>query len=465
MKRVPNLTLRVIGAGDVARHLYRWNPGPALRRAGFRGADLWTGGPALTLAEWRALGFEAPAFDGLRQKIGRAEPMGPAEAAKAAKAMTLAARETIARRRAGEATPRHAHAVISPAARRLTLAALVADFLAAKEKTLPAKTIANYRSHLKPVLAAWGDEIPAVLTKDRLDDLHAALAPRGDHAAYKTVKTLQTALIWAAGRDRWRGGVMPLPENYLRLGLRKPAARLRIATAEEGDALLLAFDDPHGAASCALPQHRGEARALAAGLRPRRSMGDALVMMLWTCARVGDALSLAPDNLSARGGGDWLTYRQAKTGAAVTLPVVGALKDRLPDIIARRRVVARAHGREAASADPLILSEETGEGYRSLRPSGIEDHRAFNDLWNAYRALAALAVPSLADFRPQDGRDTAVTRLLDAGGSLAEIASWHGSSVEAVIGLQKHYMRIDPHHAARAGVALGDWAKREGVKV
>ncbi len=464
MKRVPNLTLRVIGNETAARHLYRWNPGPALRAAGFKGADLWTGGPALAREEWRALGFDAPAADALRLKIGRAEPMGPAEAAKTAKALTLAAREGVARRRAGETPPTHAHAVISPA-RRLTLAALIADFMAAKEKTLPAKTLVNYRSHLAPVLKAWGDELPAVLTKDRLDDLHQALAARGPHAAYKTVKTLQTALIWAAGRDRWRGGAMPLPENYLRIGLRKPAARLRIATPDEGDALLLAFDDPLSAALCAPAADRKTAAALAGGLRPRRSMGDALVMMLWTAARVGDALSLTPANLVTRDGADWISYRQAKTGAGVVLPVVGALKQRLPDMLARRAIVAREHRAPLTDDLPLILSEETGAGYRSVRPSGVEDHRAFNNLWIAYRALAALSVPSLADFRPQDGRDTAVTRLLDAGGSLAEIASWHGSSVEAVIGLQKHYLRIDDRHAKSAGAALGEWAKREGVKV
>lgn len=465
-KKTPNLTLRIVAGA----HLYRWNPGPALRAGGFKGVDLWADGPALTLADWRALGFETAVDDTLRLKSPRALPLAPKGAARLAAALTAAARETLERRRSGAADPAGPARPAARGSNRLTLARLFDDFLDAKAKTLPAKTIVNYRSHLAPILKAWGDECPAVLTKEIILDIRDTLAGRGDHAAYKAVKTLQTALIWAAGRDRWRGGVMPAPEAYLRLGLAKPTPRLRVATPEEIDALILAFTDPH--VIYAMKNVPAGQRTL----RPRPSLADALVAMLWTAARVGDALDLHDGHLRQEGGRDWLLYRQAKTRALVSIPVVGALKDRLPDMMARRRIVWRMRDMAAPETRaPLIVSEEDGAPYRRARPSGLVDHRPFNDLWLEYRALAARIEPSLngegldpmgepwLDFRPQDCRDTACTRLLDAGADLAEIASWHGSSVENVIRLIRHYVAIAPKHAAAAGDKLEAFRKKGGI--
>lgn len=466
-KKTPNLTLRVVAGA----HLYRWNPGPALRAGGFKGVDLWADGPALTLADWRAIGFETAVDDTLRMKSPRGAPLAPKGAARLAMAMTAAARDTMERRRNGApSAPVEKINMPARASNRLTLDRLIRDFLDAKEKTLPAKTIGNYRSHLAPILKSWGDECPAVLTKEIILDIADTLAGRGDHAAYKAVKTLQTALIWAAGRDRWHAGVMPRPEAYLRLGLSKPAPRLRVATPEEIDALMLAFTDPH------VIYAMKNVPAAARTLRPRPSLADALVAMLWTAARVGDALDLHEGHLRREGGRDWLVYRQQKTRALVSIPVVGALKDRLPDMIVRRRIVWRARDMTAPETHaPLIIAEDDGLPYRRVRPSGISDHRPFNDLWLEYRALAALIEPSLAgkgldpmgepwlDFRPQDCRDTACTRLLDAGAVLAEIASWHGSSVENVIRLIRHYVAIAPKHAASAGDKLEAFTKKGGI--
>lgn len=465
--KTPNLTLRIVGGV----HLYRWNPGPALRAGGFRGVDFWADGPALTLADWRALGFETAVDDALRLKSPRGAPLPPKGAARLAAAMTAAARDVMERRRHGAASgPAGKTASPSRAANRATIDRLIRDFLDAKAKTLPVKTIVNYRSHLAPILKAWGDECPAVLTKEIILDIRDTLAGRGDHAAYKAVKTLQTALIWAAGRDRWRGGVMPAPEAYLRLGLSKPAPRLRVATPEEIDALILAFTDPH--VIYAMKNTPVAQRTLT----PRPSLADALVAMLWTAARVGDALDLHDGHLRREGGRDWLLYRQAKTRALVSIPVVGALKDRLPDMMARRRIVWRMRDMTAPESHaPLIVAEDDGLPYRRARPSGLVDHRPFNDLWLEYRAVAALIEPSLAgggvdplgepwlDFRPQDCRDTACTRLLDAGADLAEIASWHGSSVENVIRLIRHYVAIAPKHAAAAGDKLEAFRKKVGI--
>lgn len=469
-KKTPNLTLRLVADA----HLYRWNPGPALRAAGFRGVDLWADGPALTLADWRALGFAGAVTDALRLKSPRGRAMPPKDAARCAGLLTAAAREALARRRAGEPSipgeKINTGGHLTSASRRATLDRLIRDFLDAKAKTLPVKTIVNYRSHLAPIIEAWGDEIPAALTKEAMLDITETLAERGPHAAYKAVKTLQTALIWAAGRDRWKGGVMPAPEAYLRLGIAKPRPRLRVATPEEADAMMLAVTDPHRIYAMK------NVPAAARTLRPRPSLADALAALLWTAARVGDALSLHDGNIRTGEGRDWIVYRQEKTGLVTSIPVIGALKDRLPDMTARRLIVWRKLDMTPPEqAAPLIVSEEDGLSYRRARPSGLVDHRPFNDLWLQYRALAARLEPSLEgkgrdplgepwlDFRPQDCRDTACTRLLDAGCELPEIAAWHGSSVENVIRLIRHYVAIAPKHAATAGDKLEAYRKKGGI--
>ncbi|MDX2237188.1 MAG: hypothetical protein NW203_06455, partial [Hyphomonadaceae bacterium] len=306
-KHAPNLSMRLVGPADAKIHLYRWSPGPALRAGGFKGLDLWTDGPALSLADWRAAGFAAPASDELRAKGPRARPMGPTPAARVAAALTDAARAALANARMTPQPRRSAIRRAAPA--RFTLARLLDDFLAAKAKTLPAKTLVNYRSHLVPVRAIAGDELAAALTKDLILDMHEALEPRGAHAAYKAIQTLRTALIWAHGRGEWRGGAMPAREDYTMLGLSKPAPRLRVGTPEEMDALRLAFDDPH--AIYAMTQAPAHERTLA----PRLSGGDALIMLLWTAARVGDGLAMHEGHLRSESGADWLAYRQAKTGA------------------------------------------------------------------------------------------------------------------------------------------------------
>lgn len=475
-RKVPNLTWRVIGAGDDRAHLGRWNPGPAIRGAGFKGVDLWAPpGPALTLEDWAGLGFSAPVTDELRLKAGaRSTPMKPAAAERAAKALTNAARDQMARKTLTDPAP----ARIAPSRARFTLNRLLDEFIADKERSLTAKAMVNYRSHLAPVRDWAGEEIPAALTKELLiERFEKFRVKHGHHGAYKAIATLRTALIWAAGRERWRGPVMPLREDYLNLGLTKPGARLRIATPEEAGWLLAAFDDPHHLyAKAGTPM--GE-RVLA----PRPSAGDAFTALLWTAARVNDGLSFHDGNLGPRDGGLWLTYRPQKTRkrqpAPLPIPVVGTFAERLPAMQARRNAVWKAHGLATdapAYHRPLIVNEDDGQPYwREREASGVRDHRPFNEIWNDYRALAAKFAPSLAgegldplgepwlDFRPQDCRDTAVTRLMSAGCDLAQIASWHGSSVDNVIKLARHYIQIAPDHAAAAGEKLEKWTREQGM--
>ncbi|MEL7488922.1 MAG: hypothetical protein AAGJ87_17125, partial [Pseudomonadota bacterium] len=235
-----------------------------------------------------------------------------------------------------------------------------------------------------------------------------------------------------------------------------------VGLAEELDALLVAFDDPAAIyAACETP--RADRTAA-----PRPSGGDALMLLLWTAARVNDALSFTERAYN----GETLIYRQTKTRRVVEVPVLGPLADRLPAMQRRRR----AQWGDAAP-DELVVNEDDGAPYWRLTAKGVRYHRPFNDLWRERRTLAGLIAPSLVGdgvdrlgdplpaFNAQDCRDTAVTRLMEAGCDIFQIASWHGSDPKDILDLVKHYIAIGPDKAREAGDKLIAHARENGISV
>lgn len=459
--KTPNLTARTVIAGGEEVVLYRWNPGPALRRAGFKGVDLWADGPAMTAAEIAAKGFDAARFS-LRHRGRRPMALGPA--AKLARQLTAAARG-----RTSEA--RNADASAPPIVRRRALktADLIDDYLKALAAAVAAgetapKTAANYRAYAKSVREWIGAEAPAALTKETATVwLRAVKAKRGEHAALKSGAMLTRIFKWAEARDKW-ASLLPLdPRAYREFGLTKPAARLRVALPEEVETLLMAFDNP-AALYAASETPLGERT-----LTPAPSMGDALVAMLWSAARVGDALSFREAHFAS----GRLVYRQAKTGRICNLPVIEALAARLPAMRARA-----AATRKDGEGDALIVNEEDGLPYwRARAKTALRDHRPYNARWTAYRALAGKKTPSLIGegenalgerwtaFNAQDCRDTAVSRLALATDSIVELASWHGSDPEEIARLARHYIAVDPAHATRAGEKLAALCRQMEIAV
>ena len=469
-KSAPNLTMRVVGD----QHLYRWNIGPALRAAGFRAVDLWAGpGPALTIENWRALGFDHHVVPALAQKIRPAaanKAMPLPEARRAAGALNEAARQVMSGTRETPAAP--AARPVRP--RMITVADVLDAHYAGRTSPtdgsppIAPNTARKYRSAIRTLKEWIGDEPPRIITKDFLAQrFWKWKAERGHDMALLVVKHMCAALAWCAGRPPFVQPVMPPPEAYTNLRLKKTAGRRRIALPDETAALLLAFDDP-----AALYDELGTPLADRT-LSPAPSMGDALITLLWTCARVSDGLRVRRSHLVHPDGKAMLRFRLAKNSwreeKLVMVPLLGPLADRWPSMAARSAAYR-------LNEDWLIIDERHAEHYIRQRREGGDDLQRFDNRWRAHRALAGQKVPSLIGegidplgrpwtaFRAQDTRDTAATRIYRAtGGDLEALSLYHGSSPAALVDLMRHYVEIDPTDALGVGRQLEAYAKSHDI--
>lgn len=471
--KIQNLTWRQVGTGQHEQHLARWNPGPKLRSYGFRAVDLWAGpGTPLTAESWSKAGFVVAPAVSIAEKITPARlnvAMAPDQARKAATALNKAVREQID----GLASARPAEPATA-APHPLTLNALFDDFLDAKRGQIAPKTYETYCSALNYSRRWIGDDPPCVLDKAMLEDFFGRLKTgRGHHTAHKALSTLQTALGWAHGRAPWVGPIMPEMATYKSLGLPAPRGRLRVALPEETDALFLAMEDP-GRIYDALDTPAGERI-----LTPKPSMADALVTLLWTCLRVGDALTLKDEHITDQLVADqtMIVYRPAKNNhgdrhKVVTIPLMGPLAPRLRLARARRAGLTLAPDH----TQYLIVDEDRKRPYVRWT-KGQQKHTNFNIEWNRRIDLAGQVCPSLLGhgtnplnepwtrFRPQDCRDTAVTRIWEATGRLEDVALYHGSTPKDLVKLAQHYIQINPMAATRVGRELEQYANQNGISV
>lgn len=443
--RTPNLSARLVGRGDDKHVLWRWNIGPALRKRGFRAIDMWADGAAFSLADSAAHGFDqlVPA----RHKGHR--PMAHRDAAALARHLTKMAKDQ-ARSAVAESAER-----AQKAFHVRTMADLIGDYTAWAHRrietgNLSPKTFATYKSAMRTIDRWFANECPAGFRGHIIEEWHEELGQTiGPHGARATSAMLLRLLRWAGRRDDWIA-FLPDTRQLTGLNLKRPGGRLRVGTPDEMAALLTAFDAEEPA------------------------MGDALVLLLWTCMRVHDALTVTPRAFE----NDTLVYRQGKTGTVLTIPLRHTLAARLPAMMARQRDTLKASRRDNDVRDfPLILAPDGRPYARQGQGSGISYHRPFNDRWNTLRAIAALSCPSLDGhglnrlgepwlaFRPQDTRDTSATRLSQAGCTDDQVASWHGSDAKTIRQLHQHYIDLCPVTAGAAGDKLEDFARKTGMVV
>lgn len=462
-KKTPYLTSRIIQLKDKSEsQIFRWNVGPHLRKNGFKSFDLWADGPIFSVEDWRDHGFDQ-AYGIVRKK--GLTPLTYAAAALLCRNLTSWARAQAGAKRGFEAVS--SIRGIAPRPQKKLTEHLIDDY--AKDiarqirmGALSAKTGQQYSVDLRKAAKIFGPVAPHSITKDLLRTYHATIAEKqGAHAATKAAAMMTRLFAWAEGDEKWRH-LIPASTVYRNLGLAKPEARLRIGSADEMQTLLRAFDHP------ALIYAELETPQAERLLMPAPSMGDALIAMLWSCARVNDVLSFQWPAIE----GGRLVYRQQKTGRIVDVPVMAGLAERLPAM--RRRSDAL---RRNQADNTMIVSEIDGSPYWRRRASGVKDHRPFNDRWAAHRELAGKICPSLIGagknrlgashvaFNAQDCRDTAVTRLALAGATMAEIAAWHGSSVEVIVTLCRAYLAVGAEHADAGAEKLSAWAHRQGVVV
>jgi integrase len=372
----------------------RFSPGPAPRALGFAGEDLRHGknGPWFSLRECED--WARARTKQIAEK--RAEPI------------------------LGSKSPRTKRA---PARRRaeddFTLDDLFEELFASKHFRAKAPaTRRDYRlkarafASFAPALA----DVPAgVLTPQTIVTLHEQLWEAKGHAmANGMIAVLRLAYSLAIQRGKGRIAVNPCRD--LRLPTPKP--RLRCASRAEIDALIAAADE----------------------IEP--SVGDAILLALYTGQRQGDVLALTEQGVED----GRIKLRQRKTGARVSVFA-------LPRLVARLAAIRERNRAAGVVAATIVAHPRTHRQW---------DATNFRHRFAEVRFEAQELCHSLEDFHFADLRDTAVTWLHNAGCTITEIASVTGHSEKSVYTVLKHYLVIDETTNDRAMGKLGAWLEKEG---
>lgn len=290
----------------------------------------------------------------------------------------------------------------------------------------------------------FAGKLVASIGVPELNDFYLYLkTARGHHMALAGIAAFSAAWTWGKKSTFWRLG--PNPRHEIEFD--RPDGRIVIFEADELSALIRAAD--------VLP-----ARTLPDGtVLTRKSVGDAIMLGLFTGQRQRDRLALADDGLlDGR-----RMFRQSKTKMVVEIKETPWLAARLADAHRRVSQLKLQLGlRERPQT--IVVDEATGREY-----DGTTYRHVFADV----RALAikgsneyGLApCPSLEGKRDQDLRDTCVTLLYRAGCNLQEIADITGHTYKAVQTIVKHYLARSREGADRAIDKLVDFMQREGIAV
>ncbi|MGO8401359.1 tyrosine-type recombinase/integrase [Rhizobium ruizarguesonis] len=288
--------------------------------------------------------------------------------------------------------------------------------------TLAKKTVDEYRykgnvfKNYAPDI--WTSEVEALDKPICLGVYDKLFVLAGHASAHGAMTILGIAIEWAISRGRVRGLVVNPAHG---LGMAAPPARLRVGSIEEIDHFVATAD--------------------AAGWP---EIGDMIMLGVWTGQRQGDRLELRYEGVRARR----MHFRQMKTGARVSIPVARELQKRLDAAIIRRK-------------DLGIDDEHVVVCERLKRPFTSSHYRhKIEDM----RVLAAATMPSIADLRDQDLRDTAVTWLKRAGCEIHEICAITGHSPRTIFDILKHYMAIEEEDATAAIEKMEKWHAKERRK-
>ncbi len=267
----------------------------------------------------------------------------------------------------------------------------------------------------------------AMIGDDKKGVLHRIEVERGVHVAICVRATLSAFYAWAKGAKHV--DVNPVKDVEYRIPT--PAPRIRIGSIDEMRHLVKAFD-----------------------LIGRLDVGDSVVLALWTGQRQGDRLALS----DAQRTPDGIVFRQGKKrGQPLLIPEAPELAGRLH--AARLR---RADWR--VNYPNVILDEQARRPFQRRWYQEIFDRgrrAAVDGIKGEDGAWRLEPMPSLADFRDQDLRDTAVTWLALAECTKPEIASITGHSLATIDEVLKHYLGLHPDLARSAIAKLITWEERQ----
>lgn len=290
-----------------------------------------------------------------------------------------------------------------------------------KRKPLSPNTVRFYKTCANAVEGLddgrFWDELAGAITArnlaillDRAEVEHGLAMTRGIRAM------LSTAYKYGVRKQL----VQANPVRHMEDNLPVLEPRVRYGSIEEMKALIAAADD-----------------------LGRHDIGDAIALGLWTGQRQGDRLALTDGQIN----NDGILFRQSKKGGQpLLIPMAPELAGRLNAARTRRSVwrVNYPH---------VILDEKARRPFQS---------HWYRKVFREVRDHAARSCPSLADFRDQDLRDTAVTWLALAECDKHHIGSITGHSMKSIDEILKHYLGLHPDLARTAIGRLVSWY--EGVE-
>ncbi|MEM8615463.1 MAG: hypothetical protein AAGF20_00860 [Pseudomonadota bacterium] len=437
----------------------RWGMAPKLREQGIKALSLFKDGPPLSLDDWHRHGlkFEAPPLtnDGQPLVTRRGTPMNRIEAEAAATALKS---QVLAQS--------NAHADIKRAPRsaarsRRDVPALLDAYLRHLETrtskpTSPA-TIASYKSWRGPLDRIYAGIDVAALLRDDILALHETIADTsGLPMANGCIRLLRAAVNWAPVRQ-W-----PDRRDQVRsLGLKQSVAKIRLGLPNEMEALLLAADSPGLIMQRVDNQITQEQRAKLPTIIPRPHIGDALLVALYTTMREKDVLELEGCHLQ-----DGRVCKIASKGQnnhsiePIDIPILEPLAQRLQ--------LAKARNANRGYRTPFIITAPNND--RHINGS------AFRQDFAKVRHIASLIAPTLLGdedkfgrqiktFTFEDCRDTAITRMIEAGVTWKELSMYTTHTPQSIMKIIRHYLKMNPKWADEGGRKLMVYLKREGIAV
>lgn len=386
----------------------RFQPGPKLRRLGFKGADL-----------------KRP--DGTWMDLAEAEAW-----VKAKEAEIITARAQRPWRSLDRPIEGGRGALSGRRVLLYTLKDLFEDFFASpsfagrlvvdgrrEQKPLAAATVRDYRGKAKALehydQELWLSDV-TLLSQPIIFGLYEQLwRDKGLSQARGIIAVLSAAIAW--GRRR---GKVKLAENPCHdLDMQMPAPRVRVGEISEMRALV-ATADRIG----------------------RPEIGDAIMLGLWTGQRQTDRLALVDEGLA----NGRRIFKQSKTGAIVAIREAPELEARL------RASRLRRQAWKVQPMENLVVMDERAEA--QFQPDW------YRHVYAEVRAAGAIACPSLSTFRDQDLRDTAVTWMALGQSTIPEIIAVTGHSAQSAHTILRHYLARHPELADAAIAKMVAWYEK-----
>lgn len=279
------------------------------------------------------------------------------------------------------------------------------------------KTRKDYAHHLMRIEEWAGDAPIRAITRPIVQDYYESLMATGRLAA-ANARLRVLRLLLQFGVDQGFAEANPAEKP----GMVGTAPRLRVWTDPE----IAAFTTAADAAG-----HPGVADAVILAIATGQRQGDLLAL---------PALALAPDGA----GGYRLHLKQSKRGARIQLPIPAGTPAALRIAAAQLRrdqVNAKRADKKQTLITTALWNDSTGAKW--------SDH-TFRHVFADLRAIAIKRCPSIADVTFQDCRDTALTRLAEAGCTIPEICAVSGHSEQGAVQVLKHYLALNTEMADSA---------------